>query len=40
MVSVVMNTVSIIILFLFARKIYPHFYPQKKNHLNMQNTHI
>lgn len=30
MVSVVMNTVSIIILFLFARKIYPHFYPQKK----------
>ena len=30
MVSVVMNTVSIIILFLFARKMYPHFYPQKK----------
>ncbi len=29
MVSVVMNTVSIIILFLFASKVYPHFYPQK-----------
>lgn len=30
MVSIVMNIVSIMILFLFADKIYPHYYPQKK----------
>ena len=30
MVSVIMNTVSIMILFLFADKIYPHYYSQKK----------
>lgn len=30
MVSIIMNTVSMMILFLFADKIYPHYYPQKK----------
>lgn len=30
MVSIIMNTVSIIILFVFADKIYLHYYPQKK----------
>lgn len=30
MVSIVMNVVSIMILFLFADKVYPHYYPQKK----------
>ncbi|MDE7365473.1 MAG: GHKL domain-containing protein [Ruminococcus sp.] len=30
MVSIIMNTVSIMILFLFADKIYPHYYSQKK----------
>ena len=30
MLSIIMNTVSMMILFLFADKIYPHYYPQKK----------
>ena len=30
MASIIMNTVSMMILFLFADKIYPHYYPQKK----------
>ncbi len=30
MVSIIMNTVSMMILFLFAEKIYPHYYPPKK----------
>lgn len=36
MVSVIMNTVSIMILFLFADKIYPHYYSQKKVRLKYE----